>query len=109
MGQSESIPKSWYQLKRTDRYNLVDCYYKYYYCRSKKRIIRVPRGFERTVTMKPILVDGQYVYEISPCCTWSSYIDRDKLINILKTDLKGESLPVYLDDFDDVDLEKYIE
>ena len=56
--------------------------------------------------MKPILVDGKYVYEISPCCDWSSYIDRDKLINILKTELKGESLPVYLDDLDDVDLEK---
>jgi len=111
MGWSVSIPKTWHRLRKIDKYDLRNCYYTYYYCRSKKRIICVPRGFEPTVTIKPILRDEKRVYKFRTSCEWSfSFIvDRDKLIEILKTQLQDESLFVDLDDFDDVDLEKYIE
>ena len=111
MGWSESIPKSWYRLRKIDKYNLTNCYRSFYYCRSKKCIYRVPRGFEPTVQIKPILIDGKFAYKFQPCCEWpfTFSIDRDKLIEILKTQLKGESDFVDLDDLDDVDLEKYIE
>ena len=107
MGFSVLIPKSWYRLIKIDGYDLVGCHYRYYYCRSKKRIIRVCRQvFEPSVVIKPILVDGKFVYKFWTYWDESFSIDHDRLIDILKTELKGESLPVYLDDLDDVDLER---
>ena len=105
MGFSVSIPKSWYRLRTIDGYNLVGCLYRYYYCRSKKRIIRVSRKvIEPDVLIKPILVNGKFVDKFWTYWNQSFSIDHDRLIDILKTELKGESLPVYLDDLDDVEL-----
>ena len=110
MGYFVSIPKHGIVWIKTDTYDLTGCYNRHYYCRSKKRFICVPNSiFEPNVQIKPILVDGKYVYRIWKYWDWSFYIDRDKLIDVLKTQLKGESIFVDIDDFEDVDQEKYTE
>ena len=86
MGFSVSIPKSWYRLRKIDGYDLTNCYYKHYYCRSKKRIYRVCREFfETSVVIKPILVDEKFVYKFWTYWDESFSIDHDRLIDILKT------------------------
>ena len=107
MGYSDSIPKSWYRLRKIDGYDLVGCHYRYYYCRSKKCIYRVCREFfETSVVINPILVDGKFVYKFWTYWDESFSIDHDRLIDILKTELKKESSFVLLDDLDDVELER---
>ena len=52
MGWSVSIPKSWYYLKKIDKYDLTGCYYIHYYCRSKKGIYRVNEKDETVALIK---------------------------------------------------------
>ena len=107
MGYSTSIPKSWYQLKIIGERDLTHCYYKHYYCRSKKRIYRIDNDGLRW-RIKPSYRDGDFIYgiQIGTGRYESISIHRDKLIDILKTKLKGESYFVDLDDLDDVELDK---
>ena len=100
MGWSVSIPKTWYLLTKVDQYDLTNSYFKHYYCRSKKRIYRVNEKEGTRTEIEPRLYDGEYRYVIRPYFNQFLSFDRETLIDSLKTQLKGESDFVDLDDLE---------